>query len=162
MNNPPISPLARARECPAATFMPAAALGHTDIGMLLEYEVDRARRYRRPLSLLRAVPQARRSTLSGPSEAEGVAGVIRSNLRRIDHVGVLNDQSILAILPETEQREAGIAAWRLVSALSRPGGAFRSTDWLIGVAPLGDGYQSIETMLLSALGEALEAERRVA
>ena len=82
--------------------------------------------------------------------------MVRSAVRRIDHVGVLNDRSIVALLPESEESAANAAALRVASELRSVGRSSQIGTWRVGVATLTDGYQTIESMLLQALAEALQ------
>lgn len=134
----------------------AGALAEADLRRVFEYEIDRARRYKRPLSLIRAVPGRPLADNARLAHAGDAPKVVRSAVRRIDHVGVLNDRSIVALLPETEERAANAAALRVASALRSVSRSSQIGTWRVGVATLTDGYQTIESMLLQALAEALQ------
>ncbi len=82
-------------------------------------EIDRARRYNHPVSLLLLDADHFKSVNDRSGHAEGdrvlveLARQVRSTLRTIDSVGRWGGEEVAAVLPETGSAAAGLAAERL-------------------------------------------------
>src|SRR4051794_30613905 len=79
----------------------------------LDYELNRALRYGRPFSVLRIVPHLLPDEVPSDTEINCVADCIAAQLRDVDRVGRLDNASFVALLPETDQAAAQIAAGRI-------------------------------------------------
>ncbi|MFH1539244.1 MAG: sensor domain-containing diguanylate cyclase [bacterium] len=118
----------------------------------LDEEIERARRYRRPLSLLMIdVDHFKRVNdrfghLRGDAVLREFAHLMRGNLRSVDFSARYGGEEFAAILPETTAPEARIVAERLRNMIE--GHAF----------PLGDSGRTIRTTIsvgVSSVGEKI-------
>jgi hypothetical protein len=75
-------------------------------------ELERARRYDRPLSVVVAAPMLLPGEQTGALELEVAAAAARAVSRSTDLLGWLGSDGILIIMPETELRGAEVAAFR--------------------------------------------------
>jgi len=96
-------------------------LGHATFAELLLHEMERAKRYKRPMSVLaiepddpeRAGPAAARDTLM-----RHVAASLRESVRDVDLLARLGPDRFALLLPETDARGALKAAERLREAVA--------------------------------------------
>lgn len=87
---------------------------------------------------------------------------MKNQLRDVDHVGLLNDGSFVAVLPETEQHAAHVAALRIASELTLRSGAVRQRNWLVGAAELWAECDSPDALLAAAVANAIRERGRAA
>ena len=93
----------------------------TDTGLLAEWyltyrldeELERARRYQRPLSVLVAFPITELGDSLSLAAKHAAAAAAQRACRSVDLVGWLGAETILIILPETDPDRAVLAASRL-------------------------------------------------
>jgi hypothetical protein len=100
----------------------------------LDVEGSRAGRYGRPLTVLCVVPQLLPHEGLAPEEVNRATEVVRAQLRLSDHLGVLANQTLVALLPETLTETALAVAQRLASELSIRSAAVTHRVWRVGVA----------------------------
>src|SRR5256885_4657981 len=91
---------------------PAIDSGEDRIVKIIEYELDRAGRYGRPLSLIRAIVHLLPSESISMPEKENALAAVTSQLRNADLVGTLPDGSVIGVLPETTGEAAQVTARR--------------------------------------------------
>jgi diguanylate cyclase (GGDEF)-like protein len=123
-------------------------------------EVDKARRYSRPLSLVMFdIDHFKRLNdtyghESGDVVLKGVASRALGILRQVDLLGRLGGEEFAVALPETSAKRAGEVAERLrLQIAANPyhlpnGEAFTSASF--GVATLGSSHDTLETLLRRA------------
>jgi hypothetical protein len=80
----------------------------------LDEELERSRRYCRPLSLFVAAPKLLPGEELSPRAFEAVTVAIKKAARTTDLVGWLDGSSFLIVMPETSQKDAAVAVkrWR--------------------------------------------------
>lgn len=80
----------------------------------LTQEVDRAKRYHRPLSVLIAVPTLLSEEKLIPAALDAAVAAAVLSARESDLVGWIGEDRILAIMPETsaEHAEVALSRWR--------------------------------------------------
>jgi hypothetical protein len=80
----------------------------------LDEELERARRYFRPLTVLLAAPTLLPGEHPTPEELEAASSAARSAARAIDMIGWVGQDRFLIVLPETMSRDAQIvmSRWR--------------------------------------------------
>jgi GGDEF domain-containing protein len=116
---------------------------------LVQHELERSQRYRRPVSLLsaRVAPGAERAR---------TAEALRVLVRSVDRVGPLSEAVWLALMPETDAKGAWAAAQRLEAELAGSGGGRGS----IGLATFPcRGVASGEDLISRALESLAQGER---
>jgi len=110
---------------------------------ILEREVDRARRYGRPLSVVMATPEL----LPGerlPREAyDNAVRAAADTARATDLVGRTDEGYLLMIMPETEPHDARTAASRWLDEMWRRSRAAGGKKWHIEAL---DEIESIEQL----------------
>ncbi len=79
----------------------------------LDHEIERARRYHRPLSVLVAVPLLEPGESLSFAAKHAAAAAAQHGCRTVDLVGWLGAETILMVLPETDRDGADLAAARL-------------------------------------------------
>ncbi|WP_170145623.1 GGDEF domain-containing protein [Hydrogenothermus marinus] len=92
---------------------------------ILEYEIEKVKRYKRPLSLMiididdfKKINDTYGHNF-GDEILKEVAKILKSNIRKIDYVGRLGGEEFLVILPETTKEEAFFVGEKLRSAVER-------------------------------------------
>ena len=133
----------------AAAEDPSMVLNRRRILEKVTYEMGRARRYDRPLSVaLFDVDQfeAFRETfghMAGDSVLEQVAGAIKQTSREVDHVGRCGPELFLAVLPETGAKNVLLYAERVRVAVERLGTRLQ-TSYPRSILTLSAGVASFE------------------
>ncbi len=128
----------------------------------LDYELTRATRYGRPFAVLRIVAHLLPSELPGADEIQSVGACISGQLRDVDRMGTLDDGSFVALLPETDEPAANVAAGRISSELTLRSGAVYQRNWLVGAAELWPECESADALLVAALANAIRGRGRAA
>lgn len=106
-------------------------LAHWYIEHRLVQEVDRARRYRRPLAVMVASPTLLPGERLAPEAAEAAAEAARSAGRSTDLVGWADGDQILILMPETKPDDARIGVSRLRDHMWRCSRSFGGQKWEI-------------------------------
>lgn len=130
-----------------ATVDPATGLfTHSLLMIRLEEEVTRARRYKRPFSLVLVDLDEGRD--AGEAAMKRVAAVVRAQLRAgIDFPAVVQQGRIAMILPETDGDGALVVAERIRVRVASEGG---SGTVSIGIAPYPAASTSMHGLLEAA------------
>jgi len=135
----------------------------------LEMELDRARRFEHPLSVLAAdiddfkLLNDRHGHATGDAALREVASTMRASVRRVDTVARTGGEEFVVLLPQAELDEAfGVAEKlrRQIEARAMPGGQEQPNGRLtisVGVAALRDGDELDE--LLERADRALYAAK---
>lgn len=132
-------------------------------------ELARARRFRRPLSLLMMDVDHFKTVNdtfghdAGDAVLQLVAGTLQDTMRMVDTVGRIGGEEFAAVLPETGERGAAEAAERVRAAVARaeaqlPRGERVRVTVSIGAATLCDAVPDVDT-LLSRADRALYAAK---
>lgn len=135
---------------------PKSALSAEQILNLLGYELERSRRYGRPLSILRIVPQTLPGEVPRTAEINATCEAARGQLRDIDHLGLLDDHTLLAVLPETAGPGARVVANRIKSDLTIRSAGGQQRNWLVGSSTLWDDGDGVEELLATSSAHALD------
>lgn len=126
-----------------------------------EIEIERARRYSSPLSLLLLDLDHFKNINdtygheTGDRMLQEVSNVIGSTLRKIDIPGRLGGEEFVVLLPETNQTNGWIVAERLRVAISKlqilidDGNAIAITA-SFGLSSLEDSHQNLQSLITSA------------
>jgi hypothetical protein len=137
-------------------------LAESELLRLLDYELTRAGRYERALSLLRIVPHLPPGEVPSAPELAAVYDCVRSLVREIDHVGLLGDSSLVAILPETDEDAARVVAMRVASELTLRRAARSQRNWLVGTASVRTDCEGADALLVAAFHHAVRHRGRAA
>ncbi len=132
-------------------------------------ELQRAHRYRRPLSLLILdVDHFKRINDSfghpvGDDVLRGIAHACRGRMRSADVIGRLGGEEFGVLMPETAQRSAIEAAHRLQEAVASvavqpPGKDLLTVTISIGIAITGAGQESLHALLARADAQLYRAK----
>ncbi|HZP56514.1 MAG TPA: hypothetical protein VFC53_03050 [Dehalococcoidia bacterium] len=126
----------------------------------LEEEVQRARRYGRPLAVMQASPVLRPDEALSPAVVENAAEAAMNAARTTDLVGWADEgrRDILIILPETIADIARVAAARWRDEMWLHGRRVDGPKWDIALLHDLDEFTSRE-LIDAALQQRLEAER---
>lgn len=125
-----------------------------------EYELERARRYNRPLSLLMIDADHFKHVndtyghSAGDAVLQFLTATASADLRKVDMIGRVGGEEFAILLPETSVESAAAAAERVRMAIeaaevSAADAVVRFTV-SIGVAGLGSGGRTIDDLLRSA------------
>lgn len=139
----------------------------------LEEEVERARRYERPLTLLRFVFEGLDELAEGAGRHQvevflrKVAAVVRGQIRGPDILAGYGDASIAVLLPETEYQAALVTQARIASRVSKLRPARDAEEGtiprlLLGAATCpddGDSAQELIAVAETRLAEYHDEER---
>jgi GGDEF domain-containing protein len=117
-----------------------------------EEEIQRAKRYGQPLSLLVFAPSGLRHK-NGLPDRLGLAQALRQRLRSSDVPGPLSDDEVAIALPNTGVRRAGQARRRLQPVGARFG-------YSIGTATLVADATDREGLTAAALADIQQRQRR--
>jgi diguanylate cyclase (GGDEF)-like protein len=116
---------------------------HREFFSLLNVELERARRYRHPLSVLMCDLDFFKQVNdtwghpAGDQTLRGVAELIRREVRRVDHVARYGGEEFAAILPETAGPEALAMANRIRQAVAARPLAVAGTDGVALTVSIG-------------------------
>ncbi|RMD46433.1 MAG: GGDEF domain-containing protein, partial [Aquificota bacterium] len=91
----------------------------TFLKTFLFHEIERAKRYDRPISLL-AIDFLSIKDLDEEKKKEAlksISGILKENIRKVDFLFILDDSLFVIVLPETDIQEAGKFAERLKEIL---------------------------------------------
>jgi diguanylate cyclase (GGDEF)-like protein len=132
---------------------------------VLELEIERARRYGRPLSLImldmdqmKAIND-RHGHPAGDEVLRRVAQAIRSQVRRVDLPTRYGGDEFLVVLPEANEEEANRIAGRIRQEIVRTAMPDIPASASAGVAGWGDGLDSPEAFI-SLADQALYRNKR--
>ena len=126
----------------------------------LDEEVDRARRYGRPLAVMMASPTLLVGERLSPEARQAGADAALHAARTTDLVGWADDDGqILIIMPETMADAANVAASRWRDEMWLRGRAVGAPKWAIALLHDPDEFKSRE-IIEEALRQRFEAERR--
>ncbi len=132
---------------------------HTHFLGRLQEEVDRAGRYRHPLSLLMIDLDHFKSYNDTFGHQHGdellrqIAHVLRTSLRRVDMTARYGGEEFVVILPETNLEGAIVVAERLRSRISEMVVAKRQVTVSVGVSATGGGDGALSPSLLLRLAD---------
>lgn len=129
-------------------------LAHWYIEYRLAQEVDRARRYRRPLAVMVAMPALLPGERLAPGAAEIAAEAARKAARTTDLVGWANDGQILILMPETKPDDARIGVSRLRDEMWRHARAHGGQKWEVVALNDPNEFGTVEILY-----ETLRAKR---
>ncbi|HZU17254.1 MAG TPA: hypothetical protein VFD01_11745 [Candidatus Dormibacteraeota bacterium] len=130
---------------------------------VLEDELSRAHRYRRPLGvvLIEPIPDGRASGLEADEEALRMMGAaVAATLREVDTPGVLSQHppALLAVLPETDVAGTAHAANRVLEAINASL-ATRGRRAAVGIVWIHPGQRLKADVVIEAASRSLRTGR---
>jgi hypothetical protein len=124
----------------------------------LDFEMQRALRYTRPLAVVFIAPQLLDGEQLSSVERRLVAATLSISIRGTDRAGTLRDGGYAVVLPETGAPAAQAAARRLVAELTLKSSSIRHRKWLAG-AVMYSGDAEADDFVRRAANAAAEARR---
>jgi diguanylate cyclase (GGDEF)-like protein len=129
---------------------------HRNFQELLASEFERARRYKKPLSLmLLDVDNFKRFNdffghPAGDAVLKRVAVILSEQARATDQVARYGGEEFVILLPETDAQGAQIIAVRILGAIADDSWRHRRVTVSIGISSLADGFVNAASMVEAA------------
>jgi hypothetical protein len=128
-------------------------LAHWYILYRLDEEMERARRYQRPLSIMIARPKLLPGEQSTALALEVGAAAAQAAARSTDLLGWLGSDSILMVMPETRQANANAAASRWRDDMWLRGQHVGGHQWQVVAMENVGNFETAEQLIQAATGE---------
>jgi hypothetical protein len=120
----------------------------------LEEEIFLAERYGRSLAVLCVLPQLLPAEALDPVELATAADAVNARLRFSDRVGVLDEGTLVLVLPETSGDVARVIGQRIASDLGIRSAAAGHRKWLAGTGTFPEDGADPPTIVVAALQRA--------
>ena len=120
----------------------------------LEEEIFRAERYGRALMVLCVLPQRLPGEDPQPKETTLAADALSGRLRFSDRVGMLDDGTLVVLLPETSGDAARVVAHKIVADLAIRGSGLGHAKWLVGTSTFPEDGTDPSSMVVAAFQRA--------
>jgi hypothetical protein len=129
------------------TLRDGVLLAHWYILYRLDEEMERARRYRRPLSIMLARPLPVSGEQPNALACEVGAAAAQATARLTDLLGWLGRDAILVIMPETGQADANAAASRWRNEMQSRGQPVGGHEWQVAAVENDDRFERPDQLL---------------
>jgi hypothetical protein len=133
-------------------------LAHWYILYRLDEEMERARRYRRPLSIMIARPMLLPGEQPTAVLLEVGAAAAQAAARSTDLLGSLGGDGILMIMPETGQADANVAVSRWRDDMWLRAQHVGGHKWRVAAIENPGGFETAEQLIQAATGQLGQRE----